>query len=308
MRMIRPAAFWLEWIDRALLFLGASLALAGIIFLIAYNWPNLHRWVKFGIFEAAIIAATAWAVRKGLEGATGKALLVTVWVLTGAILAVYGQTYQTGADAFELFLGWTVLSLPSVLAARFAPLWLLWLLVFEVGIVLFWEQYVIYDRYWRPYEARRGLFWILTAQNLAALWLYEAGRARKLDWLKSRAPRAILIVAAISPLAIMAMKYVFEFNAGDLPTFLAVLVFAALVVGGQILYSLKVPDFTSPALLTLAAWVFMLALTVGFFDRSSHSEEFAAFMIAVTVLGLTTACIFWLNFVRKTMRENARED
>ena len=37
---------------------------------------------------------------------------------TGALLALFGQTYQTGADVYELFLTWALLGLPLVIAAQ----------------------------------------------------------------------------------------------------------------------------------------------------------------------------------------------
>src|SRR5690606_36100162 len=49
---------------------------------------------------------------------------------TGALLALIGQIYQTGADIWQLFAGWSALMLPWVLLSRSAASWvLLWLVV-----------------------------------------------------------------------------------------------------------------------------------------------------------------------------------
>jgi uncharacterized membrane protein len=58
-------------------------------------------------------------------------------VTTGARLALFGQTYQTGADVYELFLTWTVLALPFVLAGQWSVLWAAWVLVLNVALGLF---------------------------------------------------------------------------------------------------------------------------------------------------------------------------
>ena len=48
----------------------------------------------------------------------GKAALLAAALLTGGLLALIGQTYQTGADTFELFATWAALILPWVLAIQ----------------------------------------------------------------------------------------------------------------------------------------------------------------------------------------------
>jgi hypothetical protein len=54
----------------------------------------------------------------------------------GALFAYFGQTYQTGADPWQLFAVWAVLALPLCLAARSDVLWAPWALVVVTGISL----------------------------------------------------------------------------------------------------------------------------------------------------------------------------
>ena len=77
--------------------------------------------------------------RLGPERATGKAALLVAAILLGVLLALFGQTYQTGADTWELFATWAALITPWVIVGRFAGLWMLWLALLNVAIVLyFW--------------------------------------------------------------------------------------------------------------------------------------------------------------------------
>ena len=46
--------------------------------------------------------------------------LIAASVLVGVLLAVIGQVYHTGADAYSLFAAWTLLILPWTLASRSA--------------------------------------------------------------------------------------------------------------------------------------------------------------------------------------------
>ncbi|MET0346849.1 MAG: DUF2157 domain-containing protein [Casimicrobiaceae bacterium] len=60
----------------------------------------------------------ALAVWRGLDTLPGKAALVVAALLVGALLALVGQVYQTGADRFELFAAWAVAIVAWVLVAR----------------------------------------------------------------------------------------------------------------------------------------------------------------------------------------------
>ena len=57
-------------------------------------------------------------------------------LFTGALLALFGQTYQTGADLHELFFTWAALALPFALAAVSGAVWALWWCVLNVGLGL----------------------------------------------------------------------------------------------------------------------------------------------------------------------------
>ena len=96
----RPDAAELHRFVGKLLKLSAVLSLgAGLVFFVAANWD-------------AFISA-------------------------GALLALFGQTYQTGADVYELFLTWALLGLPLVFAAQWSVVWAAWALVLNVALLIF---------------------------------------------------------------------------------------------------------------------------------------------------------------------------
>ena len=99
---------WRGFIDRLLLWGGAMLLAVGVIFFFAYNWSELGRVARLGLAELLVAVAVAWCGWFGTERPAGKASLFVAAVLTGALLALFGQTYQTGADTFELFITWAV--------------------------------------------------------------------------------------------------------------------------------------------------------------------------------------------------------
>jgi uncharacterized membrane protein len=116
--------------------LGAVAALllgAGLIFWVAANWQDQTRQFKFYLIQAVLLASVVSA----LAWPRGRnALLLLATLALGALLAFIGQTYQTGADPWQLFAVWGALALLWVVAARSDALWAVWVLIVGMGIAL----------------------------------------------------------------------------------------------------------------------------------------------------------------------------
>lgn len=122
----QPAArHWLLALDRVLAFYGCLLLALGVIFFFAFNWEQLHRFAKLGLAVAALsgFAGAALVVARGTVAY--RAALFGASLATGGLLALIGQTYQTGADIWQLFAVWAALSLPWALLSRSVACWAL---------------------------------------------------------------------------------------------------------------------------------------------------------------------------------------
>lgn len=121
------------WLPRGVAVLAAALGGLGIVFWIAANWQTLGRFGRFGLLEAFILAMCAGALwRPAARAPLGLLAMLAI----GALFAYFGQTYQTGADPWQLFAVWAVLALPLCLAARSDVLWAPWALVVMTAISL----------------------------------------------------------------------------------------------------------------------------------------------------------------------------
>ena len=67
----------------------------------------------------------------------GRAATLLAFITTGALLALFGQTYQTGADIYELFLSWALLGLPFAVAAQWGVATAAWVLVLDLALGMF---------------------------------------------------------------------------------------------------------------------------------------------------------------------------
>ena len=100
---------WRQFGVLAMRFAAVLSLAAGAVFLVAFNWQDLGLYARFAMVEALLLAALIFAWVKGADQVAGKLALMLAVLLTGALLALFGQTYQTGANVYELFWGWAAL-------------------------------------------------------------------------------------------------------------------------------------------------------------------------------------------------------
>ncbi len=132
-----PAALAL-WLPRGVAVLAAALGGLGVVMWIAANWDTMGRLGHFALLQGLVLATglgAAW--RAQARAPLGLLALLGI----GALFAYFGQTYQTGADPWQLFALWSVLALPLCLGARSDVLWAPWALVVVTAISLWVHTY-----------------------------------------------------------------------------------------------------------------------------------------------------------------------
>lgn len=134
---------WLMFFDKALLIIGTVALVLSLVFFIAYNWQNIGKMGKFALVEGALVITIALYVALSFRQLRQRfqlirqLLLLIASIITGSLLALFGQVYQTGADTWQLFFGWALLITPWVMIARFPTLWLLWLGLINACLLLY---------------------------------------------------------------------------------------------------------------------------------------------------------------------------
>ncbi|TJZ62918.1 DUF2157 domain-containing protein [Sphingobacterium olei] len=133
-------ASWKRFLTLLFLTLGLGFSLAGIIFFFAYNWADLHKFIKIGLVEILVITVTVLALWPKINSQIRHIILTGSAVLVGVLFAVFGQIYQTGANAYDFFLAWTIFVTLWVCISNFAPLWLLFVVLLNTTLILYQEQ------------------------------------------------------------------------------------------------------------------------------------------------------------------------
>lgn len=260
---MRDEAFWTRWGRRALLALGAGQFLAGVVFFFAYNWQDLSDLAKFAIVEAGLVAAAAVAIAHGIDKAFGQAALIGASVLTGVLLAVIGQVFQTGADVFELFLAWAALILPWAIAGRSALHWLLWLVVAETALALYGEQVLV-----ALDLASWEQVWVLVgATVVGALAVRELAVRRGVAWLAAHWTRLVLAFAAMAILFVPAAGQVLDWGHDEISG-LSLAAFVGAAVAGIWCYWRLLPDFAALVIAIGVADAFVVCIGYRLIEES----------------------------------------
>ncbi|WP_288501017.1 DUF4401 domain-containing protein [uncultured Erwinia sp.] len=136
---IRPSdAQWRQFLIPVLSCLGLLSLVTGAVFFIAWNWAWLPKMAKFALAELFIVALAVIVWWRWYSTLARKALLAT-GLSFGALFALYGQIYQTGADSWELFRAWLYVLLPLALIARQNSLWFCSWLVANLAFQLYYN-------------------------------------------------------------------------------------------------------------------------------------------------------------------------
>lgn len=205
--------------------LAVILAAAALVFWVASQWggwaPDARLWLARGALAGTSLAASALAWRAGrwVDLPAGLAA-----ACTGALLALVGQAYQTGADAWPLFLLWAGLSLPWLLLLRTVFPWLLCAALLNLALGLYLSSGAAS---WLDWDDSRT-FLGLAALNACLLVLAEWAGARLDDpW---RLARRLAAAALLWGLWMAGFPAALDMGAGPAPWLpvLSVAVLAAL--------------------------------------------------------------------------------
>lgn len=221
---------WQKFIRLFFISVGVSFITVGIIFFFAYNWADLHKFVKVGLVEGLIIITTLTLLFSKIRLDVKNVILTGTAVLVGVLFAVFGQIYQTGANAYDFFLGWTMCITLWVVVSNFAPLWLIFITLINTTLILYSQQ-VAHD--W----SEVFVFTLLFVINILFLAIALFGK----KYIKETKPPIwfcnLIALAAVSFSTIGIIFGVFD---QQKTPFFALIIIASILYGFGIKYGLKV--------------------------------------------------------------------
>lgn len=287
---------WLRFLDRFLLLLGAISLACAVIFFVAFNWAALGKYAKFLLVECALIGAISVYLSIPRLAPLSQAMLLCAALILGALLALFGQTYQTGADPWQLFFFWAMLIMPWVVISRSPSMWLLWVALLNISVVLYFKTFggALGIILLPLLETKNGFLWCVFFLNTCALFGWEMA-SKRFTWLKPRwAPRSIAVAAGVA-ITWLALAHIVDAAPGS---FLASAVWILWAAGVYFYYRRHKPD-----LFMLAGLVLSLAIIVITYIAEPLFEQLgsaALLIIAVLIIGAGSTGALWLRRVNAT--------
>lgn len=132
----QPPPALLAWLKRGMLAVAAGLLGFGLICGIAANWQSLDKLQQFALLQGFVLSlCLGAALLPTMRTPLGLLGLISI----GGLFAYFGQTYQTGADPWQLFAVWASLGIPLALCSRSDSVWSAWAIIVLTAVSL-WDH------------------------------------------------------------------------------------------------------------------------------------------------------------------------
>lgn len=181
--------------------LGASALLTAIGYFFASNWEKLSRFEKFipvFVLILGFYGLSVWLSRHDGRTFLSKLSLFASCISFGVGVGLIGQTYNSHADSYSLFLVWFLPAILYAILTRWQPYYVLSYILGHLAYGLYFFPK------WGSYSESEGAtiaIWLgLAIVNSTLFMLFEKGRIQSpfLKWVTFQAALCILIIMSVS--------------------------------------------------------------------------------------------------------------
>jgi uncharacterized membrane protein len=267
---------WHKFLRLFFISLGVGFTTAGIIFFFAYNWADLHKFIKIGLIEGLIIISTLVILFSKISLDIKNILLTGTSILVGVLFAVFGQIYQTGANAYDFFLGWTMFITIWVFVSNYAPLWLVFITLINTTLILYSQQ-VAHD--W----SEVFVFTLLFIINI--LFLTTSLFGKKING-EIKVPIWFSNLIALASVSFGTIGIVFGIFDENQTSFFVLIIITSILYGIGIKYGLKLK---SGFYLSIIPFSIIIIISAFLIKLSDDAGMF--FFISLFVIGSVTLVI-----------------
>lgn len=297
MELILPPLRMKLWLERVLVVLGALFVTAGVLLFFAFNWVHIPPMLKLGGILgliAILLIGNVYLLGKEKTFA-GNLVLSVAAFMAGVFMAVFGQIYQTGADSYTLFLTWAIMILPWVIMARFAPLWVLWFVVSNVALLLWWAL----DLYPDMFEENH-LFIIISIFYFAIYALAQFAMSKGEDWLNKKWIKLLLAIGVFAPITMYVFRLIEKYDIKylDWSLWVAAFIFIGLYIFAKLIKK-SIEEYSVGYFCTISILIF-LGIRTGFEFAGDDFIELLLLFMAVFVI---TSLYFGYKYFRYVTRD-----
>jgi uncharacterized membrane protein len=205
-------------------------------------------------------------------------------------MALFGQTYQTGADPWQLFFYWAVLMLPWALIGRFTSIWLIWLGLLNLSMGLYCD--VNLNHLSLLLDRKINIEWMFLCFNTLALVLWHKQSISR-PWMQK--PWAIRIIALTVGMLITGLAFTAIGDDKIMDT-LALPIWVVFLVSFYLFYRGVNVDLFMLAGVCLSGSIITVTFIAEKLLSFDNPAEFL--FLALIIIGLGVLSAFWLKKVQ----------
>ena len=275
-------AQWNNFIRLLLIGGGVAFLVSGIIFFFAFNWASLHKFAKLGLVQGMIVAVVAASLLIKTDEKVKGIILTGATMLVGALFAVFGQIYQTGANAYDFFLGWTLFVALWVFISNFPPLWFVFLALINTTILMYMEQVVMN---WSGHLLAIILFFV----NVGSFLLLKILEGKELVQYVPKWLERIIMLFSLTALTMSFIAGVFDNNE---PGWVITVLMTLVAYGAGLWYGFQKRDTFYIAIVGFSAIMIGTALIIRMMDKFDGGIFFlVGFFVVGSISGLVMQII-----------------
>lgn len=264
---------WAQFLSRSSVIIATVLLGSALIMAIAANWLSWPKLLRVVLIQATITALVLFAWKRGQQKSKEWASVYSLSSLSvnlaaiaiGGLLALIGQSYQTGADPWWLFAIWALLLLPWLITLRSLFIILLVLVLTNVALFLFAINSI-------TVASGQPMSLLFIAINLLAIYLGRNSNAQ----IVLRPVAMLLLVGTV--LLWQAATWIEDLNGATLQGVLCLAIFIGLAV----YYARYRVDFLTAVLSYAGVYVLSLAL-IAFSGRFSTDTVLLLFFVGAAL-------------------------
>ncbi len=277
---------WLLFVKRLLLWLGITSLAASVIFFFAFNWQSISTFTKFASLQTLLVTTALYTTRPPSLSPLSTAITCFLALITGALFALSGQIYQTGADPWQLFAIWALFVTPWALLSRSSTLWLLWLMLINLAFALYTQTFRGLLGFLFKEEELIGLLLLINTTSLCAL---EFAYFRKQPWLSNRVASQVALILSGFLATWLAIWSIFDYSDVAWGSLCYMIWMAAVIY----FYRYKHMDLLALSGCATSLIVVFSSLMIN--TLAGGFDGGALLFISLSIIGMSTTAGIWLK-------------
>jgi uncharacterized membrane protein len=224
------------------------------------------------------------------------AILFFLAMLLGSLFALFGQTYQTGKDPWQLFMIWALFVTPIAFTSRSSSLWVLWL-----GLACLTLNLILDVRYGFigllfTHERELLLYSLL---GVFASGLFEFLFHCRYKLMANRIASQVALVATMAAFSWVIVYSIFDAGFDGI-------LYVAWMAIVYYLYRVKTID-----VLVVCSWVvsgIVAIITLIARVIENDLDGFTFLLLGLLIIGLSTMGVKWLMALLKEQKDTQKRD